>query len=260
MFRIKWPRKNKNNGNPDNYSDNWSDYYQSYYPNTNRKPVGRKGRRSILARTAVTVLLLVILLAVREMQFPIGRQVRDNVRYLLTAEWNFEPLLQGAVRVASQIVNWDNPVFNSWPNAGPARPVIGDNMVSEGFWVPVSGKVVREFGWSKDPLDGLERFHPGVDIQARPGTPVRAVMDGQVIKVGKDTLLGEYILLKHREGNYTMYAGLKSISLKSGQWVTAGQEIGAVGEHSDVPRGGVHFEMRENNELVNPLKRLHMGN
>lgn len=252
MFRIKLPGK-KNTGQPGTYYDNWSNYYQSNH-NMPKRLVERKGRRGLFTRIAVTVLLLVILLVAGEIQLPAGRQVRESVRYLLTAEWNFEPLLQGAVRVASQIVNWDNPMFNNWPYMEVTK-----NVVSEEFWVPVSGKVVREFGWSEDPLDGLKRFHPGVDINAEPGTPVRAVMDGQVVRVGKDSRLGEYILLNHGSGTYTMYAGIKGILLKEGQWVLAGQEIAEVGEHGDVPGGGLHFELREKDELVNPLNCLHTG-
>lgn len=259
MFRIKWPQKKKGTGNSGSNNDYWSNYYQYYYPGMRRPPSTKKSWRRLVARTMVTLLILVILLAIREIQLPVGQQVRNSMRYLLTTEWNFEPLLQGAVRVASQIVNWGNPTFNEWPGAGPSSPVSSKSMLSEELWVPVSGKVIREFGWSEDPLDGLKRFHPGVDIKAEPGTPVRAVMDGQVVKVDKDARLGEYILLSHGDGCYSMYAGLRNISPKEGQWVLAGQEIAEVGENGDVPGGSLHFELREKNELVDPLSRLHMG-
>jgi murein DD-endopeptidase MepM/ murein hydrolase activator NlpD len=254
MLRIKWPRRKKKIDEISNYNDNWSNYYGAYYPGTRRRPAGKKGRRGVFIRTVITVLLLAVLLFIKEVPLPAGQQVRETVRYLLTAEWNFEPVFQSAVRVASQIANWDNPMFNNWPSTGPAQPV-----VAEGLWVPVSGTVVREFGWSQDPIDGMERFHPGIDIQARPGTPVRAVMEGQVARVDEDTRLGMYILLNHGGGCYTLYAGLVNTLPEEGEWVSAGQEIGEVGEKSDVPQGGLHFEMRERDELVDPLKRLQMG-
>lgn len=253
-MQIKWPWKKKWKKPAGDYQRQYYDQYMNAPGATFKK---RKGR--ITGRVAVAALLLVILLAAREMQLPLGQQVRDQVRYLLTAEWNFEPLLQGAVRVASQITNWENPMFHSWPSAGPAQPVTGDNVGPEGIWVPVSGKIVREFGFIEDTLDGLERFHPGVDIQAPAGSPVRAVMDGQVSKTGRDDLLGAYILLKHGEENYTMYAGLAAIVLEEGQQVSAGQEIGAVGEKGDVPGGGLHFEMREKGKLIDPLRYLQTG-
>ncbi|MTI84805.1 MAG: M23 family peptidase [Firmicutes bacterium] len=254
MFKVKWPRNKKRVNKTDNYQTDWPSYYQSYYPDKQKGPGGKKGRRGLVTRTVVTVCLLALILAVREAPLPVGQQARETVRYLLTAEWNFEPLMQGAVRVASQIVNWDNPMFHNWPNAGPVQPV-----VAEGMWVPVSGKVVCEFGWSENPIDGLKRFHPGVDIQAEQGTPVRAVMDGQVVLVQEDTRLGKYILINHGGGCYTMYAGLQNILVNKGKWVSAGEEIGEVGVKSDVPQGGLHFEMREKDDLVNPLDRLQMG-
>jgi Membrane-bound metallopeptidase len=80
-----------------------------------------------------------------------------------------------------------------------------------GLPLPVSGKLLRGYGWSTDGLDDMERFHPGIDIAAAPGSPVKAVLPGKVAKIGEDEGLKSFILLDHGEGTYTLYAGLGNI-------------------------------------------------
>lgn len=254
-MRRKWPWQKKKTGLSGFKSDHWPANYD--YPGPQRTFPRRKSARRLVLRVSAALVILLVVLAARETELPAGRQVRETVRYLLTAEWNFEPLLQGAVRVASQIINPDDSMIGEWP---AATRVSGGNVSSEKLWLPVSGKIVRPFGWSEDPADGLKRFHPGIDVQAQVGTPVRAALDGQVARLGESSSLGKYVLLHHGEECYTLYAGLGKIEVETGQWVLAGQQIAAVGEHGDVTGGGLHFELRENGEPVDPLDRLEIEN
>ncbi|OAT85567.1 murein hydrolase activator EnvC family protein [Desulfotomaculum copahuensis] len=231
---------------------------------TDRDPYGQYSRRrqegagrpggGFINRLMVAVLILALLLIIRQAPFPAGQQVRDNLRYILTTEWNFQPVVQKVVQLGLQMVNVDHN-FNGdlIPRTSPAiSPSAGG-----GEWqLPVSGKVVRGYGWSVDPLDNLERFHPGIDIAAPAGSPVKAVRDGKVSKEGKDASLGRYVLLDHGDGYYTLYAGLLAVKVTTGQKVDAGQELGTAGGPGDVAGGGVHFELREKGRLVDPLSKL----
>lgn len=263
MIRIRWPWKRRKTSSAINHEDYWYKYYQTQQPGMPKRPYNsRRNKRGLAARITVALVLLLVLVAAREVQLPAGQQVRDNVRHLLTAEWDFRPLMDGAVRVAGQVLNWDNPTFHTWPNPGPTVPVGGENISSGEYLLPVSGTVVREYGWNDDPLDGLKRFYPGVYIDAKPGTPVRAVMYGQIVKVDSDKALGDYVLIDHGGEIFSMYAGLQNIIVKVGQWVWAGQDIAEVGEvtsEEGAAAGGLHFELRENGELVDPLSRLQMS-
>lgn len=216
-------------------------------------PPRRSRNNSWFWRCMVAVVIFAILLLARELPSPGGEQVRESLRYLLTTEWNYQPVIQKVVQLALQMVNVDQPFpgDTSWGARQTLSPT-GE----ESFQVPVSGKVVRGFGWMEDPLDGLERFHPGIDIAAPVGTPVKAVRDGQVARVGEDPSLGRYLLLDHGDGDYTLYAGLAGIAVTPGQQVAGGQKLGEVGDKGDVAGGGLHFEVREKGRLIDPLIKL----
>ena len=214
-----WTRKRK----PPQYGPgDWDNYYQPGRPGP-RAPKPRDYRKT-MRRAGIALAILLVLLAVRELPYPAGQQVRDNLRYLLTAEWNFQPVVQKVVQIGLQMVNVDAPFYNHVPRDNYA-PVSGP-AGGEGIPVPVSGKVVRGFGLSQDPTDGLEKFHHGIDIQADRGTEVKAVLPGKVARTGQDPLLGPYILLDHGEGTKSLYAGLDPVTIPLEQEVAAGEVIG----------------------------------
>jgi murein DD-endopeptidase MepM/ murein hydrolase activator NlpD len=109
-----------------------------------------------------------------------------------------------------------------------------------------------------DPIDNMERFHSGVDIAAPVGSPVRAVQDGNVQRLGDSPVLGKYVLIEHANGFYSFYGELGKPTVGEGQTVQAGQVIGEVGTTGDISGGGLHLEIRENNKLVDPLSRLQL--
>lgn len=214
----------------------------------------RKSYRGTFLRVAAALVIFGVFLAAKDVPGPFGGQVRENLRYILTTEWNWQPFFQKAVQIGLQMVNENYPFYSG--TVRESRETLGRAGAGEELVLPVSGKVVRGFGWSTDPLDGLERFHPGIDIKAPSGAPVKAARSGKVARAGKDPSLGYFLLLNHGEGTYTLYAGLAAPGTGEGEEVSAGQVIGEVGAGGDVPGGGLHFELREKGRLVDPLTRL----
>ncbi|MCF8010558.1 MAG: M23 family metallopeptidase [Clostridiales bacterium] len=244
MLRIKLPFMKKYKDIPRQYNDLKNLKYNNIGKNSSS--LNKKLRRGF-GRFLFSLFLILLLFVAREADIPGSQKIRDNMRYLLTTEWNFQPVWDDTVRAAGQLVNWDNPLFNQWP--GPAVEVSGENINYNKIWVPVSGSVVQEFGWKKDSMDGMKRFHPGINIQAGPEAVVHAAMDGEAVCISSNERFGKYIMLKHEgSNNYTLYAGVCNIILGKGQWVTKGQKIAGVDEN-----GILHFELRKNGELVNPL-------
>lgn len=220
--------------------------------------VGRRRGRSGLFRITAVLVILAVLVVARQFSHPAGEQVRENLRYLLTAEWNFRPVLDKSLQLAAQLVNWDNPVVQEAPGKiDAAKPVAGSGLEQEQLVIPVSGKVINEFGWTRSAIDDMERFHPGIDINAPEGTSVVAALGGRVTRIDSDRTMGRYILIDHGGGTYTLYGGVSGITVVEGQDVKAGQEIATVGE-GEVSGGGLHFELRENGKLVDPLVRLRL--
>lgn len=121
-----------------------------------------------------------------------------------------------------------------------------------GFLAPVTGRIIADFGSQAD-----GRKNDGVNIAAPKGAPVRAAADGAVVYAGGALQgYGNLILLRHSDGWVTAYAHLDRILAKRGSRVVRGQAIGAVGSTGGVSTPQLHFEMRRNNQAVDPKGRL----
>ncbi|MXS70735.1 peptidoglycan DD-metalloendopeptidase family protein [Flavobacteriaceae bacterium W22] len=108
---------------------------------------------------------------------------------------------------------------------------------------PVAGKgnsdVQSFWGASRD---GGGRSHEGIDIFARRGTPVTAVINGTVTRTGNQGLGGKQVWMRDPEMNYSYYyAHLDSIIANSGQRVKAGDTLGLVGSTGNAAGGSPHL-------------------
>jgi septal ring factor EnvC (AmiA/AmiB activator) len=118
-------------------------------------------------------------------------------------------------------------------------------------WPVETGFVSRPFGTHPHPtLKGITEDNDGIDIQTAPNSNVRAVFDGEVIKIGTIPGYGGTIVIKHGE-YYTMYSKLKVISVKSGEKVKAKQVLGQVYTNREGV-AEVHFETWKGLEPMNP--------
>jgi murein DD-endopeptidase MepM/ murein hydrolase activator NlpD len=86
--------------------------------------------------------------------------------------------------------------------------------------------------------------HTGIDFHADVGTEVRAVATGEVVEAGSDGSFGNSVVIKHRDGTYTQYGHLSSISVSAGQSVTSGQKIALSGATGNTTGPHLHFEAR----------------
>lgn len=233
--------------------DDWfTSYRQPQWKKPGRPPVNR----GILYRIGAALLIFLFLLGLRETGNPLGLAAREKLKYVLTTDWNYQPVFERIVQHGLQLADSDWPFFSS------PLPVISrgnDAAKTQGLPVPVSGKVVRGFGMVIDPIDNMERFHSGIDIEAPVGAAVSAVLDGKVARVGDSPALGRFVLLEHAPGSFTLYGQLSRSTVGEGQTVQAGQMIGEVGTGGDIAGSGLHFEMRENNKLIDPLTRLRLS-
>jgi murein DD-endopeptidase MepM/ murein hydrolase activator NlpD len=97
------------------------------------------------------------------------------------------------------------------------------------------------------------KFHQGVDLRASVGTPVSAAADGEVVYVGtKIRGYGRMIVLKHRDGFYTVYAHHSRNLVKIGEKVEVGQVIARSGRSGRVQGPHLHFELRRGAQSIDP--------
>ncbi|WP_342319286.1 M23 family metallopeptidase [Corynebacterium mayonis] len=104
--------------------------------------------------------------------------------------------------------------------------------------LPASGRVSSGFGmrWGA--------MHQGVDIANQMGTPIYAAMDGTVTTVGPARGFGNWVVIKHDNGEETVYGHMRTYSVSVGQRVTAGDQIAEMGSEGHSTGPHLHFEIK----------------
>lgn len=122
---------------------------------------------------------------------------------------------------------------------------------------PVVGNLESGFGARRNPFGGSSyEFHSGQDIDAQTGDPVVAGARGQVTFVGWQNGYGQLIVIDHGGGLTTRYGHLSHIDVAQGQTIERGEFIGRVGSTGRSTGPHLHYEIRINDEPVNPLQYL----
>jgi murein DD-endopeptidase MepM/ murein hydrolase activator NlpD len=128
-------------------------------------------------------------------------------------------------------------------------------------WPNPTGQVTQGFGptpYTFEPsYGGFAHFHTGVDVASPQGTPILAADDGVVALVGSgNTGYGNYVVIAHAGGVTTLYGHLLAAAVRQGDRVSQGQTIGLEGSTGLSTGPHVHFEVRVNNQPVDPLPYL----
>lgn len=119
--------------------------------------------------------------------------------------------------------------------------------------------VSSEFGYRIHPIYGTKIFHSGLDLAAPNGSPILAAADGVVVAASYESSMGNYIMINHGDGLYTIYMHASALYVSSGQEVSAGDQIGAVGSTGNSTGPHLHFSVRLNGSYVNPWSYLGGG-
>ncbi len=136
----------------------------------------------------------------------------------------------------------------------PAGPIQGGG---GGLIWPVSGPVVSGFGPRN--INGSYEYHPGIDIAVPEMTPIRAAADGTVIFTQSEASsggYGNYTCIDHGGGLSTCYAHQTSFAVAAGQSVDQGAIIGYTGCTGYCLGPHLHFEVRINGSVTDPMGYL----
>ncbi len=121
-----------------------------------------------------------------------------------------------------------------------------------------NGRITDTFGNRIDPFIERPKMHTGLDIAAPVNTPVYAAAAGYVESVhhsyAPNASYGKYVVIDHGFGKKTLYAHLSKIFVKPGQQVKRWDIIGAVGETGRATGPHLHYEVRINDDPVDPAK------
>ncbi len=202
------------------------------------------------------------------------RALRKGDRFAVTyetLEGDGEPLRAGRV-LSAEFVNAGKSFQAMWfqePVAtGSAAHSTASHTLSKGGYYTLAGESLRR-SFLASPMEfsrvtsGFKmRFHPilqtwrahlGVDYAAPTGTPVRSVGDGVVDFAGTQGGFGNVVMVKHRNNSVTVYAHLSRINVRTGQSISQGQNVGAVGQTGWATGPHLHFEFRVNGAHKDPL-------
>lgn len=202
------------------------------------------------------------------------RALRKGDRFSVTyetLEGDGEPLRAGRV-LNAEFVNAGKPYQAMWfqepvTNGAAAASTASHTLTKGGYYTLAGDSLRRAFlaspmEFSRVTSGFKMRFHPilqtwrahlGVDYAAPIGTPVRSVADGVVEFAGVQNGFGNVVMVKHGNKNVTVYAHLSRIGVHTGQSVSQGQNVGAVGQTGWATGPHLHFEFRVNGQHRDPL-------
>ena len=121
---------------------------------------------------------------------------------------------------------------------------------------PVVGYLSSMFGNRADPFNGGPDFHPGLDIAANAGAPIRATAAGTVESAGYAGNYGNAVVVRHGFGISTRYGHMSRIAARAGQTIKRGDVIGYVGSTGRATSAHLHYEILLNGQTINPLRLL----
>ena len=142
----------------------------------------------------------------------------------------------------------------------PASAADSYRFWSEGFILPVEGRISGHFG-NQRIFNGVPKSpHSGTDIAAPEGTPVKASAAGKVVLSGKDYFYtGNMVIIDHGYGLQTIYAHLKDATVVAGDDVRQGDIIGHVGKTGRATGPHLHWGASLNNVRFRPHSLLDLA-
>ncbi|ATW25489.1 hypothetical protein DCMF_12515 [Candidatus Formimonas warabiya] len=158
---------------------------------------------------------------------PLGEMVRNFVTSALSPQNDWMPAIQEVIHLQPE-------------NTGGNEQMV----------LPVSGIVVKNFGWDVSGNDQKKEWHGGIDIKAQKIQPVKAAAAGTVQDITGDGGQGYHITILHNPELSSIYGNLGRVLVHQGQQIKQGEPIGEAGQSQ------VYFEIRVKGTPVDPLNYL----
>jgi len=147
----------------------------------------------------------------------------------------------------------------NWKQLSDIAEKRGDELARSPSISPVSKECswyTSVFGYREDPFTKKRKFHYGLDIAARKGTPVFATAKGVIKSRTNDRYLGFTIEIRHSSTHSTKYGHLNRFAagLKVDDEVSRGDVIGYVGASGRATGPHLHYEVHKHGKPVNPIR------
>lgn len=143
--------------------------------------------------------------------------------------------------------------------AEKAAAGVVENPYSGGAFVwpcPSSTRITSDYGNRISPTSGASSNHKGIDVGAAYGADIVAAAAGTVKTASYSSAAGNYVMIDHGGGLYTVYMHCSSLVVSAGQTVSAGQVIAKVGSTGISTGNHLHFGVSLNGSYVSPWNYL----
>lgn len=117
-------------------------------------------------------------------------------------------------------------------------------------------RISSEYGNRIHPTLGVQKFHNGVDFAAPTGTAIYAAYDGKVVAAAYSSSMGNYVMIDHGSGLYTIYMHASKLYVSTGAVVVRGETIAAVGSTGRSTGPHLHFSVRLDGAYTSPWNYL----
>jgi len=121
---------------------------------------------------------------------------------------------------------------------------------------PAYKRISDDYGERINPVTGAQQFHNGIDLAAPYGSSILCAYDGDVVAADYSSSMGNYVMVSHGSGVYTIYMHASALYVSKGQSVSKGQAIAAVGSTGRSTGNHLHFSVRKNGSYVSPWNYL----
>ena len=143
--------------------------------------------------------------------------------------------------------------------AAAAGQTVADNPYTGGAFTwpcPSSTRITSDYGPRTSPTGGASSNHKGLDIGASAGAAIVAAAAGTVKAANYSSAAGNYVMIDHGGGLYTVYMHCSSLAVSEGTTVTAGQTIAYVGSTGISTGNHLHFGVSLNGSYVSTWSYL----
>ena len=138
----------------------------------------------------------------------------------------------------------------------PSKGEVAVTKTRSGFRWPIMGRINSPFGWRQHPITRRRDFHTGIDIKAARNDPIKAAGSGRVVYSGWMGGYGKTLVIEHPNGQTTLYAHCSTLLAGKGANVSQSQIVAKIGTTGRSTGPHLHFEVRNGNSPVNPIKYL----
>ena len=169
-------------------------------------------------------------------------EINKRMQNLAKGAANLEELIEGSHKGQRDIPQAEPSAIRSLTEEG------------RGYLWPAKGEIISHFRESSAYFGQSD----GLVLSTLSGAEIVSPFDGKIVFAGPFRSFGEILIIEHRGGYHTILAGLDRIDAVNGQWVLAGEPIGAMIQNRpnvDTPK--LYIELRQGDHIIDPAKWLH---